>query len=230
MRAKLYQAFSPLASPSGMVFADQNAPRPDKPYVTLKVASVTHPRFPVEYMPDEEGIAKISDHSQWEVELMFFGPGAETDATRVASQLKYPSHVQRIHELGLSISTVGVPTFIPRHYGHQIEEQASLEITGYAIYLGEDDVGLIEEVEVEGTLVEADGDTITEIFNIVLPPPPVPVDPTMSILAENGDILLAEDGSVILREFGTSSPAMSVTLENGSPLLTEVGDVILQEG
>lgn len=146
-----YKAVQPIIAPWALVYAHQNAPRPAKPYATFHVERKIHPRFGVETKPGPSGMADVTEHVDFRMEVMFFGPASADRAALLASCLKYHSNVQRIHELGVSISTIGPPVTLNIPRGDQIEEQASLEISGYAIVAGQDDVGVIATVEVTGT-------------------------------------------------------------------------------
>lgn len=166
-----YQAIAPILAPVKLVYADQNAPRPGKPYATFKLTSVIPPRFAVEGLPDGGGIVDVTEHATFSLEVMTFGKDAHRIAILLASKLKYPSQVQRIHELGVSIASIGQVLSVPVFFGQQSEEQASVEISGYAIVAGQDDVGLVEEVKVTGTVLQNFGDVdgLTETFTIDAP-------------------------------------------------------------
>lgn len=166
--AAFYNAFAPILAPIVLIHADQNAPRPAKPYVTMSVARVSHPPFPTEGPLNAEGKVVMTEQLRFQMELMAFGPDAHGILSQVASKVRYPSQVQRIHELGLSIATVGEPIGLTAYRGAQAEEQASLEIAGYATTSGQDVLGLIEQVQGSGSLVNHGG-TIDADFAVTSP-------------------------------------------------------------
>ena len=146
-----YQAIASVVQPWKLVFADQNAPRPAKPYVTMKVRRIEHPTTAVVHDLAANGEATMVEQLTLMLELNFYGAGALIKADDTATLFRYQTRIQAAHELGLAYSRVAAPLDLTMPLGNQMEERALLEVNGFAIKTGIDLLGLIETVEVEAT-------------------------------------------------------------------------------
>ena len=222
-----FQAIQAIVQPSQLIYDRQNAPRPTKPYVTLRVRAIDHPTNAVVHSMDGYGEATMVEQVMFRMDLNFFGKGAMAAASRASSLFRYHTQIQAAHELGLAYSTTTPPTDLSLLLGNQFEERAMIEVNGYAIASGLDLLGLIESVEIEGTLQFGDDEAVYE-FIVALPQPPPEPAWGQPILLEDGTPLLDEDGNILLQE---DQPVFhgGILLETGFPLLTESGAFLLQE-
>lgn len=147
--AALQTLIAPLVAPGVLIFADQNGPRPEKPFATLSVRGTPSPAYAYEAKPDIDGIAEISQHAEYTVEVQCFGNGAFNLARMVGLKLLFPSNVMRAELLGLGVSRIINVSRVPELLNQsQYEERGVLEFTVYDALVSSDDVGRIESVEI----------------------------------------------------------------------------------
>lgn len=156
-RQRFFDVLQGVVSPWTLIYAEQNAPRPTKPYATLSVRSIVHPMHAVASRVDEDGHAEMTAQVLYMMDLNFFGPGAMERAHDVRAVLRYHSHIQAAHAQGLAYSTITEPVNLSALLGNQYEERAMFEVNGYALKLGSDDIGRIQRVEVSGDVGDIDG-------------------------------------------------------------------------
>jgi hypothetical protein len=148
--AAIQSLLAPLVAPGPLILADQNGPRPAKPFAALAVRSTPGQPMTYQYDPDETGSAEIVQHREVVVELQTFGANAFEFAQMVGLKLLFPSHVMRAEALGLGVSRINNVLRVPELLNQsQYEERGVLEFTIYDSLAGNDDVGLIENVNLE---------------------------------------------------------------------------------
>lgn len=147
--AALMQLLAPLVEPGLLIFSDQNAPRPSKPFSTLSVRSLA-PITIIKDPVDEFGDSRITQFQQMVAEVQFYGSNSFDSAQRTGLYLRTPSVVDEAERLGVSISVVRSVTRVPELLSNsQFEERSILEFTVYSNLSITDNVGLIESVDLE---------------------------------------------------------------------------------
>lgn len=148
--AAIQALLAPLVAPGPLILADQNGPRPGKPFAALAVRSMPGHPMTYEREPNADGVAELVQHRQVVVELQTFGNGAFEFAETVALKLLFPSNVMRAEALGLGVSRINNVLRVPELLNQsQYEERGVLEFTVYDSLSGLDNVGLIENVEID---------------------------------------------------------------------------------
>lgn len=133
--------------PASLVMADQNAPRPAKPYATLDVTDAGAAPWLIELEPDEAGNARFVEHRLANVEVQFYGQGAQERAGALGMRLRLPSNVNRAVALGIGVGTVRGATGISVLLNEtQRETRGLLEFTAHVAAELTDNIGLIERV------------------------------------------------------------------------------------
>lgn len=151
-KANLYSLLAPLSpTVGGLIWADQNGPRPEKPYATVAVRSFDP--FPVvKQTVDVDGIENVSQLVRLAVEWQFIGLNALDMAKAAQLKLRTDTQANRAEVLNLGVSAVNSGTAVPTVLNTtQIEERAIVELIVYDSEFVLDDVGLIENVEISGT-------------------------------------------------------------------------------
>lgn len=137
------------AQPWQVVWANQNGPRPAKPYFRLQVRGRTG-SMPAIGALNDQGHAPISEHVTLRVDLECFGLQAFEKVSAAASRLRYPSVTNLADALKIGVGTVGqVRDLTALMSGSQYEERAMLEFTAHIGSLAYDNLGLIEHVVFE---------------------------------------------------------------------------------
>lgn len=147
----IYQLISTAAGPVPVVFADENGPRPAKPYIALRVNPAS--RLPVHRGPvDGQGEQPVSAHRSAQVELQCFGAGCLNALDAVGQRLNMQTALDLAEQLDLAVTAVGQLQQVPvLRDATTYEPRAVLELTiGYTLTLA-DTVGVIEEVNITGT-------------------------------------------------------------------------------
>jgi hypothetical protein len=141
---------APLLAPNKLILSEQNGTRPPKPYATITVRS-TRPARPQEGPVDASGIVQIDQQQLNAVEVQFYGDNAVDLANLLSAKLRYPSTQLLADQLNIGIARVNTVLRVPELLNtSQFEERAILEFTAYDTFTGNDNVGLIETVEIEG--------------------------------------------------------------------------------
>lgn len=150
-RVNLYNFLAPLSpAPGGLIWADQNAPRPAKPYATVTVRSVD-PSPPVSARVDAAGVIAMTQVIRLSVEWQFIGKNALDLARMAAFRIRSETNLDRAKELGLGILNIDSVYPVPEVLNaSQIEERAIVEMAVLDSDAFGDNVGLIEEVEIIG--------------------------------------------------------------------------------
>ena len=140
---------APLLAPHNLIMSEQNGTRPAKPFATVSVRSI-RPARATESVPDGVGEIDIWEHRANTVEIQVFGDNASDIASLLALKLRYPSTADRAESLNIGISNITSVLRVPELLNtSQFEERAILEFTAYDLLLGSDNVGLIENVELD---------------------------------------------------------------------------------
>ena len=139
------------AATAPVIFADENGPRPAKPYIALRVNPAS--RLPVHRgTVDDAGVQPVSAHRSAQVELQCFGWGCMNALDALGQRLHMQAALDRAEELDLAVTAVGQLRQVPvLRDATMYEPRAVLELTiDYTTTLA-DDVGVIEKVNITGT-------------------------------------------------------------------------------
>lgn len=143
----LQALLAPIIAPVPLVHAQQNAPRPAKPYATLDVRNNGASGWLIEGGPDANGNATFLEQRVVSAEVQFFGLGAMDSASALGVKLRTPRQASRAASLGVPIARVRGAldaTFLLNE--NQYEDRGILEFTAHHTGEIEDEVGLIETV------------------------------------------------------------------------------------
>jgi hypothetical protein len=136
-----------------VIFADENGPRPQKPYIQLRVQ--TAHRFPLHRgAVDDAGQQLVTGHRDAAVELQCFGRGSYDALDSLAQRLGMEAALADAERLDLAVFDVGKISQMP-----VLRDQASYEPRAllelgirYAVTLT-DAVGAVEQVVFHGTVI-----------------------------------------------------------------------------
>lgn len=155
----LYSWLSAAITPRPVIFADQDAPQPDRPYATIKVLSEN--KLGVlddQSAPNNLGIASLKGHREATIQVQFYGPGAVQLALNARNSLNKSSVLFGLFWTnGIAIVSDDEVTNVSALLETEIEERALLTLVARYAVEQTDDVGYIETVEVENLIDENNG-------------------------------------------------------------------------
>lgn len=134
-----------------VIFADENGPRPPKPYTAMRVSPAR--RLAVHRgAVDDAGLQPVAAHRSAQVELQCFGAGCANALDELGQRLHMQAALNRAEQLNLAVTAVGRLRQVPvLRDAATYEPRAVLELTiDYTTTLA-DDVGVIETVNITGT-------------------------------------------------------------------------------
>lgn len=139
----------PLAMPRMIIWADQNGPRPEKPYFTLKTSAVgTSPLHASP--PDAAGVATYREHRLIRCEIGCYGRDAVDLTTALAMRMRMPGAALAAEALGVGLGRFeAVRDLSVLLNTSQREGRAMLEFTASVVGSLAEQVGLIEHVVLE---------------------------------------------------------------------------------
>ena len=147
-----------------VIFGDQTAPQPPKPYATIRLLTVTKLGLSDELLPtiSSGGVQTIKAQRTAAFQIQFFGEDALQFAEDAKASLQKPSVLEDLfYAKGLAVIDDATVTNITALLETEFEDRAQLDVVfGYAS-TDTDDVGLIETVEVEN-------DDFDDIFTVGL--------------------------------------------------------------
>lgn len=143
---------------SKIVIADQNAPRPSRPFVTIKVTIQNDSEHADIGAPDEYGIAEIVTDRMVMASIQSFGENAVEimDALRLSLE-KGSVHEGFRRDMLPFIRVVNGFEDVADVVGTEYEDRAQMDAEFRCAGVIEDDIGVIEHVEIEGTFDDARG-------------------------------------------------------------------------
>lgn len=96
----ILQVLAPLFAPHPLIIANENGPRPDQLYGTVRVEATN--RLPVQVgMQDDEGMRPVSAHRTGQLEIQVFG-AASYDVLDLAFQrLSHEANIEAFEAAGL---------------------------------------------------------------------------------------------------------------------------------
>ena len=168
-QAAIFDLIEHVAGAVPVVFRDENGKRPAKPYIALKVTAARRARVHLGRL-NEDGRQEVSAHREAGVELQYFGADAFAALDDLSLRLSFPGTVDFANSLDLAVFEVGDVQDIPVPRDNaRFEPRAVLDIrvryTGTLI----DDVGIIETVEISGTVTNSQTDLPAVAISIVAP-------------------------------------------------------------
>lgn len=133
-----------------VVFAEQDAVPPAKPYIALKVQGSTS--LPLHLGPVEpDGVRAVSSHRDAPIELTYFGPGGMDALDTLAQRLQMERALLHAEALDLAVFAIGQVQqvrLLLEDATYEPRTQLALSVR-YTVTLDEE-VGLIETVNADG--------------------------------------------------------------------------------
>lgn len=143
------------------IISKQGKPRPkERVYGVIEVGNATQLGFGAEVgTPDNDGIAPTWSHDLLTIQFTAFGVGSKTVIKRLQSAFNKDSVVEAFHVIGLAIVDHSDILDIPAIRDTIWEESSRFSATFHVRIEDTDDVGVVEEITVEGELTGFDVET-----------------------------------------------------------------------
>lgn len=137
-----------------VVEANQNAPRPERPYVTIYITSTNQKEHANISAPNSSGIASIENENAVMVSLQCFGDDSKSIMDGLRNSLNKVSVQQALRSNCLPyIRVLNGVVDLTETVGSQLEARAGIDLEFRAVSSVADDLGVIESVEGTGTHV-----------------------------------------------------------------------------
>ncbi len=138
-----------LEKPIPLVFSYQNAPRPLKPYGTIRVDTIGIPQHELYLEVEENGIQVFGGWRKATIELQIYGRNSGPLARRFALSLQSNSSLEFAQQRNVAVSTRLFLGEVPELLNlSQYEERGIYQFELLYSDQMEDYVGLIEQVEI----------------------------------------------------------------------------------
>ena len=140
-----------------VIEADQNAPRPELPFITVKELARVEDENAYVSEPSDDGLAEVFQNQTATFSIQCFGDGAMSFMQELKTSLDKPSVHLFLRQRGaIYVRLVGGLTDISEVLGTKFEKRANMDLEFRQGIETQDDIGLIERVIGTGTM---DGET-----------------------------------------------------------------------
>lgn len=170
MENTLYAWIAGVVSPVVAIWADQNAPRPARPYLTLEHSAFGRVGDDVAAAKaSAAGVVNMTGNREFTFSIQAIGPGARSLLESVNTSIQKESAKAGLRTGGLvfvqSLSPIqNIPELLD---SVDIEERASLDLLFRVAQTYTDTVGAIDNAEFEPTIKAKDGSTVyDEAFEV----------------------------------------------------------------
>lgn len=141
------------------IFADQAAPRPKPPFLTVRLLSVVPVgQDEIREIDPDTNIATIGGQRRLAVSVNAYGSGATDYLAQALASLNKVTVQEYLRAAGLAVCRIGTSQNLTAMLETEYEERVQADVTFNLAENVEDDLGIIEKVEYEGDLTN--GSTI----------------------------------------------------------------------
>ncbi len=155
---------SSILEDSKVVFSEQSSPRPNKPYMTMKVSSIVDigqddARLPI----DDEGNAEFIGNKEFTLSIQSFGDSALSMLSTIRDSLNSPDELQRLRDEGVIFVDQLLFDDISDLLETIWEERGQLDLLLRATSISSHQVGIIERVYLGSTYNEVENNIAIQI-------------------------------------------------------------------
>lgn len=155
------------AAVTEVIKANQNAPRPARPYITVLVTTTSQGEHSNEGAPDNDGVASIENELACMVSLQVIGNSAKTIMGNLRQSLEKTTVLTSLRATGLPfIRVLNGINDLTEQVGTQYEERAGMDLEFRTVAVVTDTVGVIESVEGTATHERPNGDSTDLNYSI----------------------------------------------------------------
>lgn len=162
--SSLYEWLTKALPGVRVIQRDQDGRLPDRPFVAAKVIAEVREGEPQVGELQDDGFVRIQQGALFTVSIHAFGPGAYGLAHEVVNSLNKITIQDLLRSRGMAyVRVLTGPTDLATVVGTGFEGRAHLDVQMRANVVILDDVGIIERVELTGTV---DSFTFTKIIGV----------------------------------------------------------------
>ena len=162
---------STILTDSTVVFSDQNAPRPNKSYISMKILSIIDigqrdARLPADVNGDSEFVG----NKEFTLSMQCHGTDALNILSTLKDSLNAPTELQTLRDNGVVFVDQLLFTDITALLETIWEERGQLDLLFRTVSTSTHNVGIIERVNIDGDYLDANGDvSIDNSFTVTDP-------------------------------------------------------------
>lgn len=150
-----------------VILANQNAPRPALPYITVHITTTAQGEHSSEGAPDDNGVAQMENELACMVSLQAIGSDANTIMGGLRQSLEKPTVHQSLRAAGLPfIRVLSGVNDLTEQVGTRYEERAGIDAEFRTVAVVTDTVGVIESVEGTATHERGENNSTTIDYQI----------------------------------------------------------------
>lgn len=144
----------PLVAPEPLIWAEQGATRPAKPYTALNVIAAPRDRFPVQSEPSDTGETLIVSNSRYTVSVTFYGEGALDRAKVFCAKMRWNATAEASCAAGIALNSIAsvVSATELLNSRTQYEDRAVVDIAVTIAEVIGENVGRIASVDILGAM------------------------------------------------------------------------------
>lgn len=151
IKTALYTWAANNSSGMTVVWSDQAAPRPARPYATLKIRGHYAAQGTDELRPNSTtGIIQVLGHRKLVVSVQVFGDSIEQKAHDLIFSLSKPSVLTLLRASNISVSNVGDVLNVTRYQETKFEEVFNCDFDIYVVAIVDDNSGYFDSTEISG--------------------------------------------------------------------------------
>lgn len=145
-----------------IVHAEQNAPAPDTPYLTMRTTNIPKVGQDDRTSPNDSGIANITGNRELTLEVQGYGAGAIQELINLASSLEKQSVRASLRANNIAfVRTEPIQNLTYLVETHMVE-RGILEVVFRVAEEQTDDVGIIKKVTGDYTYKDPAGETVLQ--------------------------------------------------------------------
>ena len=167
LKTAIYTLLQPILGGT-LVWADQNAPRPPLPFATLRLSVIQRIGTPHYSNPDNAGLQDVLAVRESVLQVQRFGPDSVGALETFADKLALQTNLDKFSLQKISLFDVSSVTDVAQLLnGLATEPRASVDLSLRWVSDQSDNVGLIDDVNVNGDL--GPGNTAkNQIYTVVV--------------------------------------------------------------
>lgn len=146
---------------SKIIWLDQNVPRPEKPYIGMRITPFVQVGQDYVGHPDNAGDANINGNREFTLMIQHYGVGSVQVLENLRSSLQKPTIQESLREDGIVFVDRLDISDISELFDNEYEERATMDLLFRIAQSITDNVGVIESTNIEGTYYAPDLSTIT---------------------------------------------------------------------
>lgn len=165
-RDDLYALFKQFFPSFTVIWSDENGPRPQLPYVTLKLSSKRFKNYDFYADPDADGMQEVKGDRELTLTMEYFGVDPLDALQSVVDKLRLHTIQGTFYAAGYTVfDTAQVQDISALLDGVQREQRATLDLFIRTKVTQTDDIGYIETVNIE---TEDDSPIVPPSGNLII--------------------------------------------------------------